>query len=167
MRALSAPRQSLGCADLLGDLTKPQVLLARPSPALEKMPKMSKAPFLPGPLPGGEVAVRSYRRRRSKAKKKTEQSKKLSPKTESRPKIKQPTMRRICRKEATRSSLKAVAPRSPTQNTPESTGKANFPHDLENGALQQRGAHISKRRRKKLDGELGQADAMPDAVLIG
>jgi hypothetical protein len=28
-------------------------------------------------------------------------------------------------------------------------------------------AHISMRRRKRLDGELGQADAMPDAVLIG
>ena len=131
---------------------------------------MSKAPFLPGPLPGAEVAVRSHRRRRSKAKTKTTQGKKTSPKTESRPKIKQnkqPTMRRICRKEATRSSIKAVVPRSATQSTPESTGKANFPHDLENGALQKRGAHISKRHRRKLDGELKKADAMPDAVLIG
>ena len=45
-----------------------------------------------------------------------------------------------------------------SSNTPESTGKDNFPHDLEKGALQHRGAHISKRRRKKLDGELKQAN---------
>ena len=35
---------------------------------------------------------------------------------------------------------------------------ANFPHDLEKGALIRRGAHISTRRRKTLDGELNQAN---------
>ena len=122
------------------------------------MPKTSKKPFLPGPLPGEEVKVRSYQRRRSKAKKTKSKKTETSPTTESRPKAKQPSVRRLLRKEATLSSLKGANRRFRTATTPESTGKAHFPHDLEKGALQHRGAHISKRRRKKLDGELKQAN---------
>ena len=50
--------------------------------------------------------------------------------------------------------MQSAKGRFPTATTPESTGKANFPHDLEKGALQRRDAHISTRRRKTLDGEL-------------
>ena len=122
------------------------------------MPKTSKAPFLPGPMPGEEVAVRSYKRRRSKANKTKSKKTEPSPTTESRPKAKQTSIRRSLRMQATRSSLKGAKRRSPTATTPESTGKANFPHDLEKGALIRRGAHISTRRRKTLDGELNQVN---------
>ena len=44
-------------------------------------------------------------------------------------------MRRICRAEATRATLKVATRRFPSSTTPESTGKASFPHDLEKGAL--------------------------------
>ena len=68
-------------------------------------------------------------------------------------------MRRICRAEATRATLKVATRRFPSSTTPESTGKAGFPHDLEKGALQRRATHISKRRRKVLDGELAKANS--------
>ena len=67
-------------------------------------------------------------------------------------------MRRICRAEATRATLQAVKQRFPTLSTPESTGKADFPHDLEKGALQRRGSHIATRGRKSLDRELQKVD---------
>ena len=43
--------------------------------------------------------------------------------------------------------------RFPTLSTPESTGKADFPHDLDEGALQRRASHIATRGRRSLDGE--------------
>ena len=82
-----------------------------------------------------------------------------TPADESRAQTKQPTMRRICRAEATRATLKVATRRFPSSTTPESTGKAGFPHDLEKGALQRRATHISKRRRKALDGELAKANS--------
>eukprot|EP00964_Phaeocystis_antarctica_P107889 scaffold72546_cov69-Phaeocystis_antarctica.AAC.1 len=59
-------------------------------------------------------------------------------------------MRRICRAEATRAILKVTTRRFPSSTTPESTGKAGFPHDLGKGALQRHTAQISKKRRKAL-----------------
>ena len=130
---------------------------------LSEMPKKTKDQFLPGPLPGEEdVEVRAHQRRRKKAKngqRKFGGIKYSTPADESRAQTKQPTMRRICRAEATRATLKVATRRFPSSTTPESTGKAGFPHDLEKGALQRRATHISKRRRKALDGELAKANS--------
>ena len=127
------------------------------------MPKKTKDQFLPGPLPGEEdVEVRAHQRRRKKAKNSKLKSggiKCTTPADESRTQTNQPTMRRICRAEATRAVLKVTTRRFPSSTTPESTGKAGFPHDLEKGALQGRATHISKRRRKALDGELSKANS--------
>jgi|TARA_B110000196_G_scaffold173541_2_gene148939 hypothetical protein len=125
------------------------------------MPKTTKDQFLPGPLPGEEdVEVRAHQRRRKKAKKSQIKSPKCTkPADESRTQTKQPTMRRICRAVATRFTLSVTTRRYPSSTTPESTGKAGFPHDLEKGALQGRNTHISKRRRKALDGELAKANS--------
>ena len=130
---------------------------------LSEMPKKTKDQFLPGPLPGEEdVEVRAHQRRRKKAKNSKLKSggiKCTTPADESRTQTKQPTMRRICRAEATRAVLKVTTRRFPSSTTPESTGKAGFPHDLDKGALQRRTAHISKKRRKALDGELAKANS--------
>ena len=103
------------------------------------MPKKTKDQFLPGPLPGEEdVEVRAHQRRRKKAKNSKLKSggiKCTTPADESRTQTNQPTMRRICRAEATRAVLKVTTRRFPSSTTPESTGKAGFPHDLEKGAL--------------------------------
>ena len=127
------------------------------------MPKKTKDQFLPGPLPGEEdVEVRAHQRRRKKAKNSKLKSggiKCTTPADESRTQTNQPTMRRICRAEATRAVLKVTTRRFPSSTTPESTGKAGFPHDLDKGALQRRTAHISKKRRKALDGELAKANS--------
>ena len=126
------------------------------------MPK-NWSEFLPGPLPGEEdVEVRAHQRRRKKAKNsqlKLSGTKRSKPADESRTQTEQPTMRRICRAEATRATLKVTTRRFPSSTTPESTGKAGFPHDLDKGALQRRTAHISKKRRKALDGELAKANS--------
>ena len=122
------------------------------------MPKQNP---LPGALPGeADVKVRAHERRRKKSKMSQAcRSPKRNPAVvDRRPKEKQPTMRRICRAEATRATLQAVKQRFPTLSTPESTGKADFPHDLEKGALQRRGSHIATRGRKSLDRELQKVD---------
>ena len=110
--------------------------------------------------------MRAHQRRRKKAKNSKLKSggiKCTTPADESRTQTNQPTMRRICRAEATRAVLKVTTRRFPSSTTPESTGKAGFPHagphDLEKGALQGRATHISKRRRKALDGELAKANS--------
>ena len=52
-------------------------------------------------------------------------------------------------------SLTRVRPLpGPLPSTPESTGKADFPHDLQEGALQRRASHIATRGRRSLAGEL-------------
>ena len=124
----------------------------------DQMPKQNP---LPGALPGeADVKVRAHERRRKKSKMSQAcRSPKRTPAVvDRRPKEKQPTMRRICRAEATRATLQAVKQRLPTLSTPESTGKADFPHDLEKGALQRRGSLIATRGRKSLDRELGKVD---------
>ena len=117
---------------------------------------MPKQHPLPGALPGeADVKVRAHERRRKKSKMSKARSPKGTPAAvDPRPKTKQPTMRRICRAEATRATLQAVKQRFPTLSTPESTGKADFPHDLDKGALQRRASHIATRGRRSLDGEL-------------
>ena len=82
------------------------------------MPKKTKDQFLPGPLPGEEdVEVRAHQRRRKKAKNGQREFggiKHNTPADESRAQTKQPTMRRICRAEATRATLKVATRRFPS-----------------------------------------------------
>ena len=69
----------------------------------------------------------------------------------------QPTVRRVLKRHETLATLEDVTPKSRTKSTPDSTGKANFPHDLEHGSLIRRSGHISARRRRSLDGDMHHA----------
>ena len=69
----------------------------------------------------------------------------------------QPTVRRVLKRHETLATLEDVTPKSRTKSTPDSTGKANFPHDLEHGSLIRRSGHISARRRRALDGDMHHA----------
>ena len=138
----------------------------------KKMEKTKKAEtFLPGPLPGeGPYDVRQHQRRRKTKKEKAKAKKAATRKATAAltaTQYKQPTMLRRCRAAMTRATLKVATRRSATASTPDSTGKANFPHDADEGALVRRAGHISKKRRKKLDGELAQANSSEhDAQLV-
>ena len=60
--------------------------------------------------------------------------------------------------EATRATLQAAKQRFPTLGTPESTGKADFPHDLEKAHFSVVVATSPARGRKSLDRELQKVD---------
>ena len=72
---------------------------------------------------------------------------------------KQPKIKRALRRAQTLKDLKSAPKVERTGLAPDSCGKPVAPHNLVNGALASRTSHISKKRRRELDGaQLGQAD---------
>ena len=55
-------------------------------------------------------------------------------------------VRRVLKRHETLATLQDGTPKPRTRSTPDSTGKPNFPHDLEHGSLLRRSGHISARR---------------------
>ena len=101
----------------------------------KKMEKTKKVEtFLPRPLPGeGPYDVRQHQRRRKTKKEKAKAKKAATRKATAAltaTQYKQPTMLRRCRAAMTRATLKVATRRSATASTPDSTGKANFPHTM-------------------------------------
>ena len=73
--------------------------------------------------------------------------------------MKQPTIRRSLRRQATLEAIQSAPQRTRSSGAPDSCGGAGEPHDLLNGVLARRGMHISTRRRRSLDDAMSQAQS--------
>ena len=93
-----------------------------------------------------------------KEKRITEKTSRALPTTAQQQK-KKPKISRALRRAQTLKDLKSAPKAERTGLAPDSCGKPVAPHNLMNGALASRTSHISKKRRRQLDGALfGQAD---------